>query len=646
MFAVVSTLANTGDTRADGLENVHQSPAANSNPSRQQIASSDGPFSDTNVERRISDSVRFLASDELEGRGVGRDGLAQAAQYVANYFAQEGLRVDLWDGTPYQTFRVSGVSRATEDSINYLRATQFDAVSGAANWEILGSLGNDFQTLSVGENGQFNAPIVFAGYGITAQEDGLYYDDYASVDVRGKVVILLRKEPQQADPNSRFSGQKSSKHAFFTSKVANAVAHGASAVIFVNDQISISDGTPESGKQIDTLPPAEIAGDKPDRPMVPTFFASRKFVQALLDHQEQGVTLTQIEEQIDRTLKPYSFQLTSLAMAGQAELVQQDLMTSNVIAMLPGQGSLKDEAVVVGAHYDHVGMGEYGSLAPGVVAIHNGADDNASGTAALLELSKRFAAQARQRPADYRTVIFAAFSGEERGLLGSKYYVQHPLCPSRLTNAMINLDMIGRMGDNQVIVYGAGSSPNFPSMLESTSAAAGLRLNVQQPAMGPSDHQPFFDHSVPVLHFFTGIHAQYHRPTDDFEKINATGIVRITDIVYRLADGLASQPGLIPFTKVAGRANIQIPSSERGTLGIRMTDSPAGVRISEIQAGTPADLIGLQLMDVIEQVDGRQIGSVESMISTMQTYLPADNLVLQIRRANEIMKIPVKLGHN
>jgi hypothetical protein len=285
-------------------------------------------------------------------------------------------------------------------------------------------------------------------------------------------------------------------------------------------------------------------------------------------------------------------------------------------------------------------------LAGGVYEIHNGADDNASGTSALLELARRFTASRQNEQApEYRKIVFIAFSGEERGLLGSKYYVRHPAHDLKQTAAMINLDMIGRLGSNRIIVYGVGSSPDFSDLVSRMATAEGLSADLQRPAMGPSDHQPFFEAGIPVLHFFTGIHPQYHRPSDDFAKINTTGIARITDMVYQVIDELAGRDTLPAFSQVSGRANIQIPSQEHGALGIQLRGDQEIPIVSSILSGGAAERSGLQVNDQIVAINNKRVDGVSNMLTEMQALVPKEEIKVTVMRNEEKLEIPVILGH-
>lgn len=518
------------------------------------------PIDRTDAQERMAADVQFLSSDEMRGRGPGTGGLDRAADFIVRRWQDQALDTALFEGSAFQTFTIPGSVEASKPERNRVRTT----FRGDESEDL--QLDRDFRPLSLGASGHFQGPLVFVGYGITADDKKLQYDDYEGVDVRGKVVIAIRKEPQQADPESPFAGTQSSRHALFATKLANAVQHGAAALFFVNDTLSFEKTNISNSEDAESLPASEDAGRSTNaRRTIPTLFVSRRIVDAWLARVQPSISLKQIEEQIDLELRPRSLELTDCFVSGEVLLEKASLQVKNVIASIEGRGALANQTVVIGAHYDHVGMGGLGSLAPGTVDVHNGADDNASGTAALLEVSKRFSERSNDDSQARRRLVFIAFTCEERGLLGSRHYVAHPRFAIESTVAMINLDMVGRMSDKQLIVFGTGSSSRFDSLIDVVNQKSGLRVRKQIEAMGPSDHQPFFEQRVPVLHLFTGLHNDYHRPSDDFEKINTEGMVWITDIVYRLGDDLSKRPERPDYIAVKGRANIRIPIERRET---------------------------------------------------------------------------------
>lgn len=320
----------------------------------------------------------------------------------------------------------------------------------------------------------------------------------------------------------------------------------------------------------------------------------------------------------------------------------------NVIGVLPGRDpKLRREAVVVGAHYDHLGRGGPFALDPDSTgAIHNGADDNASGTAALIEIARVLALRP---PA--RTVVFVAFSGEEEGLLGSSFYVRHPVVPIARTLAMVNLDMVGRLRDDRLIVYGVGSAKELPALLDSLDRVAGFDLKEQRDGYGPSDQSSFYGAKRPVLHFFTDLHEDYHRTTDDWQKINADGLKRVADFARTAVAALADrQRPLIfvdlPVTAHAGADSMAVTPGYGAYLGTipDMTGTPGGVRLTGVRAGSPADKAGLRGGDVITRIGDRDIPDLEAMAEALRAHKAGDVVDIVIRRGDSTTTVRATLG--
>jgi Peptidase family M28/PDZ domain/PA domain len=590
------------------------------------------------VEERLAADVRFLSSDDMRGRGPGTGGLEKAADFIAQRWQSFGFQTNLFNDSPFQEFSIPGDTQASKPEKNRLQWKFGDQFQTAL------TLDRDFRPVSIGANTSFNAPLVFVGYGISNKKAGLDYDEYRGLDVQGKIVIMLRKEPQQSDPKSPFDGTKSSRHALYGTKMATAKNHGAVGVIFVNDYLSAKNSAvSRTGEE--TLPGIEDAGKGLGNERLAALFITRKVLNNLLHQSQPGLTIESIEQQIDADLKPRSFALPNITAAGEVLLEKSQLKVKNVLASIPGSGALANETVVIGAHYDHVGMGGPGSLAPGTVEVHNGADDNASGTATLLEVSRRFSLD-DQYGEPRRRIVFIGFTCEERGLLGSRHYVAHPRFAIDKTIAMINLDMVGRMADRQLVVYGTGTATNFDRIIDAMNQRYGLNISKQIEGLGPSDHQPFYEQKVPVLHLFTGLHNDYHRPSDDFEKINTAGMVVITDMVYQIATDLARNPERPRYLAVKGRANIRVPIERRAKLGIRMSLNDAGsaVEIASVTPGSPAELAGLQSGDWILSLDGERLANPEKVSELLAKKNEGESVGLLIQRGQQQLEIEAKLG--
>ncbi|MEO7986816.1 MAG: M28 family peptidase [Gemmatimonadales bacterium] len=320
---------------------------------------------------------------------------------------------------------------------------------------------------------------------------------------------------------------------------------------------------------------------------------------------------------------------------------------NNVIGLLPGRDPvLRNEAVIVGAHYDHLGLGGFGSLDPDSTGkVHNGADDNASGTAMLIQIAARLAASP---PA--RTVIFIAFSGEELGLLGSSYYVQEPIYPLSTTEAMINLDMVGRLRQGRLIVYGSRTAREFPALLDSLNWYAGFDLKAQGDGYGPSDQSPFYAAGRPVLHLFTDLHEDYHRTTDDWQKINLDGFKRVTDFAVGIVTAIANRPRPLTFAapaalEAASTAPAATPGygAYLGTVPDLLGDA-GGVRLAGVRAGSPAEKAGLQGDDVITRIGSADVTDLQAMTDALRSHQPGDTVDIVFRRGERITTVRATLG--
>jgi hypothetical protein len=329
---------------------------------------------------------------------------------------------------------------------------------------------------------------------------------------------------------------------------------------------------------------------------------------------------------------------TAAAHAGVGNLPVQ-----NVVGVLPGRGRLAGQAVVVGAHYDHLGYGGFGSLDPDSTGVvHNGADDNASGTVALIETARLLA----QRTAtDVRTVVFVAFTAEELGLIGSSHYVKHPVVPGDSTLAMINFDMVGRLRDGKVLAMGTGSALEFPALLEDVNGLHGLTVNLVGDPWGRSDHISFYGDSIPVVHLFTDNHEDYHRTTDDWPKINVEGIGRIVDFAADLAWTLALREAPLTYVDVGPPPRVAGGGygAYLGTIP-DMSESPGGVRLTGVRTGSPAEAAGLRKGDILIQLGDHAVGNLYDMTNALRAHKPGDGVAIVVLRDGERFETFATLG--
>ncbi len=340
----------------------------------------------------------------------------------------------------------------------------------------------------------------------------------------------------------------------------------------------------------------------------------------------------------------------SFALAKEAPMAQHvrlaGLQGKNVIGILPGRDPvLRNQTVIVGAHYDHLGLGEFGSLDPDSTGrVHNGADDNASGTAMLIQIAARL-----QSSPPARSVVFIGFSGEELGLLGSSYYVHQPIYPLATTIAMINLDMVGRLRNNRLIVYGSRSAKEFPALLDSLNWYAGFDLKARGDGYGPSDQSSFYAAGRPVLHIFTDLHEDYHRTTDDWGKINLDGFNKVTDFTVGLVTALANratpltQNAAAPTTSQEATSDAPGYGAYLGTVP-DMSDSPGGVRLLGVRAGSPAEKAGLRGDDIITKIGNMDVPDLQAMTAALRSHEPGDTVDIVIRRGSQVTTLRATLG--
>lgn len=589
------------------------------------------------IELRLKNSSNYLASDELEGRGVRTHGIDLAADYLAREFKAARLKTDLVLGQPFQEFELYAIGRE-----RVVQDLQFKV--GDDKHDLV--LDRDFSSLMAATGSHpFDLELVFVGYGVTLT-DGKY-DDYAGLDVDGKAVVVLRNLPPHLAKVPAYSSA-----AFVRNKVSNAVEHGAAAIIFCTDAASLrAANSGDSEPVIDTLLRVDLANDLVD-PLIPIVHCQRTaFMQAIVD---SGFDLDLAESQITKTTTPQSKLIDKAVLYGRSSQARVGRKLKNVLASVTGEGDKAEQTIVVGAHYDHLGRGGYGSLSfSGERDIHNGADDNASGTAVMLEVARQLSA--RKKPLA-RRVLFAGFSGEELGLVGSKRYVREPVVPLNKTVAMLNLDMVGRLREGKLTIYGGETSPIWPKLLDDSLAAKDFSISRRAGGFGPSDHASFYEKGIPVLHFFTGFHPQYHRPGDDAELLNIEGMRQITNLVVELVVALAdpemqpshraqseplltdASPGIFDDV-LAGRSGRR-PSMLGVVLGPVVDGS--GLVIDRTLPGSLAQKFGIRVGDMIYELDGKPVKSSDDMIAIVRSKKPNDELKLLIERNGVKLEVKVK----
>jgi hypothetical protein len=590
------------------------------------------------VEARILEDMKFLTSDECEGRGINTKGINLAAEHIAQEFKKAGLKPAGDEGTYFQHFGVIKGSKLGETNELLLRGPQ--------NQRIALEMGKHFSVIALGGGGKVSAPVVFAGYGVTASEPK--YDDYAGLDVAGKVVIVLRRMPRQGNEANPFNSNQNNQHASLLSKVTNAQAHKAAAIILVNDNVLAAE------KQ-DELVTFEYTAQSRETADVPALHLRRSFVNHIIE-SSLNMGLAEVEKEIDRNFTPLSQPLPGWTCELQTSVTRESTPVKNVIGVLEGNGPLAKEIVVIGAHYDHLGYGGAGSLAPGSKAIHRGADDNASGTSTVIELARRFGA-ARTPPlakggqGGCRKLVFMTFSGEESGLLGSAHYCKKPLFPLEDTVAMVNMDMVGRLREDKLTIGGTGTAKTFDALIDELNAKHKLQIQKDKTGYGPSDHQSFYGKKIPVFFFYTGMHQQYHKPADTVDTINIPGMRKVADMVEDLTTALATDPKRPEYQYVAGTFNPSGRSSgPSGPSGPRMgvvpsysSDDKPGLVLDGVSDNGPAKKAGLLAGDRILEISGKPVKDISAYMTIMAGFKKGDTLQVIVERKGEKKTIPVLL---
>lgn len=579
------------------------------------------------IETRMRRDITYLASKECEGRGVQTEGLNRAANYIAEQFEKAGLKPAGVNNTWYQPFTVSG-----------------GASEGPASLTLIGPLGQaielvqgkDFNVLGLSASGKVKAPLVFAGYGITAPE--LNYDDYKGLHVAGKVVLVIRKTPRYDHKHVPF-GPDQQKHAAFQAKVSNAELNKAAAMIVVND---ITEAKLDRLEAFSNLAAAPTPGS------IPAIHLKRDIVDGIL-RSSLGTGLRDLENDIASDLKPRSSRLVGWSARLETNVTRKSVTVKNVIGMLEGKGPLANETVVIGAHYDHLGLGNEGGSLGGAKAknqIHHGADDNASGTTAVIELARRFAAMKNR---EGRRLVFITFTAEEKGLLGSKHYCsKDPRFPLKDTVAMLNLDMVGRLQVNaktnkeKLLIEGAGTAKHFDSLIKQFNKKYDFEMVAALDSISSnSDHASFYRANIPVLFFWTGIHKDYHRPTDTADRINVAGMRKITDLSEEVVLHLMSEPKRPELLKIAIRG--MGGSGRIAKLGVApdYTDKGPGLLIESVTSGGPAEKAGLKAGDRIVEIAGQQVTNLGTYMAIMGRQQPGRPLQVTVQRGDNKLSVTV-----
>lgn len=569
---------------------------------------------------RYLDDIKTLTQPKMEGRGDGLKGLTRAERVLVDRYKSLGLESAGTKGY-LQPFTVTTGAK--------LRGKNHFLVQNGETKAAL-KLNQDYVPFGFSNSGTVTAPLVFAGYGATADE--FAYDDYAGLDATDKIVVVLRYEPSGFAAKS--GNQGLTTHSQLITKAINARNHGAKGMILVNGKLA--DGEEDLLTHFGSVGGPENVG---------LLFAQVKNTVTDNWFRTAGEPLQEVQEQINSTSKPASFVFPDTLHATVTIDVESTHATvDNVLACLPGK---TDEYVIVGAHYDHLGRGTFDSLAPSQIGqIHPGADDNASGTAGVLELARILAPLKGQLQ---RGILFMSFAGEELGLLGSAAWVKNPTKPLDKAVAMLNMDMIGRIKDNKIYIGGVGTGSTLQKVLDQSHGDSPLKFEISQSGYTSSDHTSFVTKRMPVLFFFSGLHSDYHKPSDTWDKINPDAAADLLNVVAHATVELASDPQRPAFVTVVENNPHSGVSGGGGGYGPYFGSIPDfgqtenGVKFSDVKPGSPAAKAGLKAGDVLIQFGDKTIKNLYDFTDALRRSKVGDVVPVTVLRDGKELKVDVKL---
>ncbi|MFN4233224.1 MAG: M20/M25/M40 family metallo-hydrolase [Bacteroidia bacterium] len=527
---------------------------------------------DKKAVERIKKDVYVLADDAMQGREAGTPSELQAALYISTRFMSNKL--------------------LPKGSQNYFKPFEFRAETNAGENNVLTlntktlKFKNDFYPLSYSSSGTAKGKLIKAGFGIIAPE--LNYNDYKDIEqeIKGNIAVIEVSSPDGIHPHSKYLAYHD-----LAKRIETAKKMGAVAIIFIN-----------SDKKADD--PEEKLSNKIISSEIPVIFARGMAYKIIMD-------ATEVMAEIN------------------TDIIREERVGWNVIGYLDNKAK---NTIVIGAHYDHLGWGDEHSAHRGEKAIHNGADDNASGVATMIEIVHQLRKNKKTKNNNY---LFIAFSGEEKGLFGSASYVKDPTIDLSTVNYMINLDMVGRLDpkEKKLGINAVGTSPIWKELINNVPTS--MQLKLSEPGIGPSDHTSFYLQNIPVLHFFSGMHGDYHKPSDDAEKLNYEGAAEIADFIVRLIEA-ADSKGKLPFSKTKEEENAR-PSRMKVTLGI-MPDymhTEKGIRIEGITEGKAAEKAGLLKGDIILKIGNNHVNDMGSYMKALSEFNKGDKTNITILRGNE-----------
>lgn len=552
----------------------------------------------------LQSHITYLASEELKGRKPGTPGGKKAAEYIRHQFDQYGLVLPANNG--FQSFKV--VTGVTAGEGNNFRFNDFK-----------GELTKDFIPLSFSDNDTLTARVVFAGYGFNIETDTLTWQSYENIEVAGKWAMVLQGDPELDDPESIFI-----EHSTERIKALNAKDYGAAGIIMV---------TPHEMEGKDKL--LDMYYDKTASDAgIPVINITREVADKMLAAGNK--TVKELEQKLNKTRKPHTFELP-VDLTASTHVKLEKATTQNVVGILHGQDELlRDQYVIIGAHYDHLGMGGpgSGSRMPDTIAPHYGADDNASGVATVLELARQFTAGTDEIG---RSLVFIAFGSEEMGLLGSKFFVNSGLVEKDQINAMMNFDMVGRLkkDDRTLTVGGTGTADKISELLDEYAREFTFTVEKSKEGYGPSDHAAFYAENIPVIFLTTGPHSDYHTPKDKASRLDYASQERITEFAYKILTKLCNMENPLAFKRSGVKARSKYGRRFKVTLGIipDVTSSKNnGLGVDGVREGGPADRGGMKKGDRIISMNGEDVRNIYDYMGRLAKLKQGETATVEVLR--------------
>ena len=577
------------------------------------------------TKEEIYEHINYLASEKLEGRYPGTQGDILAREYISREFEKYGL-IPKGDSAFIQRFDMNnGVKKGKANTLKFYDDGKQVSISES-----------DFTPLGLSSNGKVKGGLVFAGYGINAPM--LDYSDFKDangnmIDVEGKVIVIMRYSPTTMNPNN----DKFAKFEELRTKIASFKDLKPAGVIIITPPINSTSSNADILMDVGFDMVSQNSG-------IPTINTKRGIIESFL--KQRGYDLSKIQEGINSGIKPNSSEIKEVSVEYEVDLEKNTAKTGNVVGFLEGSDPvLKNEVIVIGAHFDHLGYGGQNSMYRGKDKLpHVGADDNASGTTGVLEIAQKLSSEKDKLK---RSVLFICFTAEEEGLIGSSYFAKSDEFKNYNIVAMLNMDMVGRLKDDKLILNGTGTSTYWTPMIEELNKKYNFNTSMNPEGFGPSDHSSFYAKDIPVLMFFTDLHTDYHKPTDTPDKINTEGQQKVLNMVYDMAYDLSTRDVKPEFTKVAVKEENK---GERKSVRVYVGTVPdfsysdAGYKISGVQSGSPAEKAGILAGDIMIKFGDKEINNLYDYTAALGEYKPGQDVNVVVKRGTEEITVVVKLG--